>query len=279
MSHTFLDEIVEGQHHFVPSAIRQEIRNKFHSGMASGILNAPDASYDPHTDLALVKNYTDENEAEGKLLNKQALQERLGLEQNPTAPLLYWPSRLDPMQKGCQLWADILYQVVADYADLSLQVAIIASGSFQPYFKEIVKFHGLEDRVVVVDFDESLSRLAYAGADFSLMPSRFEPCGLPQMVSAKYGTLPIVHDTGGLHDTCEHLHFDGNLGNAFRFQHYSSEGLRWAIDDAVRFYRQPDDLKNQVIQRIMRESADRFNHETTAKAYIQLYEDMLGSSV
>ena len=279
VSHTFLQEIVNGEHEIVPSTIRQEMRRKVDFGSATGILNAPDASYNPENDSALVKNYTASNLSEGKAQNKLALQKRLGLEQNPSAPLLFWPSRLDPIQKGCQLFADILYEVVADYSDISLQIAIVANGSYQHHFKELVDLHGLENRVAVVDFDESLSRLAYAGSDFILMPSLFEPCGLPQMVSCKYGTLPIVRDTGGLHDTCEPLQRDGASGNAFRFQNYTPEELRGAIDEAVQFYRQPFEWKLHVIQRVMRESAERFNHERTAKAYIDLYEKMLGVKV
>lgn len=279
VSTTFLYEVVEGKHSFVPDAIRNELSNKLHAGCATGILNAPDVSYDPATDPALEFNYDQANVMEGKAANKRKLQERCGLNIDPHAPILFWPSRLDPMQKGCQLLADILYQTVADYDDIGLQVAIIANGSFQPHFRTILEMHNLGGRVAVCDFDESLSRLGYAGSDFMLMPSRFEPCGLPQMVSPKYGTLSVVHDTGGIHDTVEHMHHDCSLGNGFRFQHYSPQGLRWGIDEAVGFYRRCDKQKEATLSRIMRESAQRFNHTTTAAAYINLYEKMLGQKV
>jgi len=112
-----------------------------------------------------------------------------------------------------------------------------------------------------------------------LMPSRFEPCGLPQMVSPKYGTLSVAHDTGGIHDTVEHMHHDGNLGNGFRFQHYSPDGLRWAIDEAIGFYKRSYEDKERILSRVMRESEERFNHATTAAAYIERYETMLGTKV
>lgn len=279
VSRTFLYEVVEGKHSFVPDAIRNELSNKLHAGCATGILNAPDVSYDPTTDPALEFNYDQANVMEGKAINKRKLQERCGLNIDPNAPILFWPSRLDPMQKGCQLLADILYQTVADYHDIGLQVAIIANGSFQPHFRSILEMHNLGGRVAVCDFDESLSRLGYAGSDFMLMPSRFEPCGLPQMVSPKYGTLSVVHDTGGIHDTVEHMHHDCSLGNGFRFQHYGPQGLRWGIDEAIGFYRRSDKQKEATLSRIMRESAQRFNHATTASAYINLYEKMLGQKV
>ena len=279
VSSTFLYEVVEGKHTFVPDAIRSEMASKLHAGCATGILNAPDVSYDPETDPALEMNYDDSNVMEGKAVNKRRLQERAGLKLDPNAPILFWPSRLDPMQKGCQLLADILYQVVEDYSDIGLQVAIIANGSFKGHFDNIVELHGLKGRVAVEDFDEGYSRLAYAASDFMLMPSRFEPCGLPQMVSPKYGTLSIAHDTGGIHDTVEHMHHDGNLGNGFRFQHYSPEGLRWAIDEAISFYKRSHEDKERTLTRVMRESAERFNHTTTAAAYIDRYETMLGEKV
>ena len=279
VSQTFLHEMLDGKHDFVPEAIRSELCHKNHVGRASGILNAPDVSYDPAIDPALEEKYDHTNVLQGKARNKRKLQEAIGLNVNPNAPILFWPSRLDPMQKGCQLFADILYQLIADYSDIDLQVAIIANGSFQGHFENIVNFHGLQGRVSVVGFNENLSRLGYAGSDFTIMPSRFEPCGLPQMVSPKYGTLTIAHDTGGIHDTVEHLHHDGNLGNGFRFADYGPAGLRWAVDEAIRFYKwnQPD--KERVLSRIMRESAERFNHNTTASSYIQRYEDILGCKI
>ncbi len=279
VSQTFLHEVVEGRHSFVPDSIKNELANKNWAGCASGILNAPDVSYDPTTDPAIAFKYGYENVMEGKAMNKRKLQEAIGLNVNPDAPILFWPSRLDPMQKGCQILADILYQTVADYSELDLQVAIIANGSFQGHFENIVNFHGLHGRVAVVGFNERLSRLGYAGADFMMMPSRFEPCGLPQMVSPKYGTLSIAHDTGGIHDTVEHMHYDGSLGNGFRFQHYSPEGLRWGIDEALQFYKWADSDRERVLSRIMKESSARFNHKTTAAAYIDRYETMLGKKV
>ena len=111
------------------------------------------------------------------------------------------------------------------------------------------------------------------------MPSRFEPCGLPQMAAPMYGTLPVAHNTGGIHDTVDHLHYDGNLGNGFRFDDYGTDGLRWAIDESLRFYKYDAKDKARIIQRIMKESKQRFNHESTASAYIELYSQMLGRPV
>lgn len=279
VSKTFLYEVVEGKHSFVTPALRQELANKLYSGNATGILNAPDASFNPANDALIENHYDDKSHVEGKAENKKLFQQTVGLNEDPNAPLFYWPSRLDPMQKGCQLLADILFQLTSDYTHNGLQIAIIASGSFEQHFHDIVNQHNLQDRVAVRPFNEGLSRLAYAAADFILMPSSFEPCGLPQMAAPIYGTLPVVHDTGGIHDTVEHLHYNGNIGNGFRFEHYSAEGFRWAIDEAVKFYGWDAVDRKRVIGRIMKESKSRFNHTTTASAYIELYGKMLGREV
>ncbi len=279
VSPTFLHEVVEGKHDFVPDPIRNEISSKFYSGNASGILNAPDPAYDPENDSHLDYHYTSKTHSKGKAASKMQLQSITGLNLNPDAPLFFWPSRLDPMQKGCQLLADILFQVVDQYYDQGLQVALIASGSFKHHFDDIVRMHNLYDRIAVVDFEEHLSHLGYAASDFMIMPSRFEPCGLPQMVAPKYGSIPVVHDTGGIHDTVQHFSPDKTSGNGFSFEHYSSEGLKWAIDEAMHFYKLDESVRHPVITRIMEEANAKFNHEVTAKEYIKKYEAILGQSL
>jgi glycogen synthase len=173
VSPRFLWEIVEGWHPVVPHSVREELRNKFHAGCASGILNAPDVSYNPATDDALAANFTAEDFPAGKAANKQALQRELQLLEDPNAAIFFWPSRLDPVQKGPQLFSDILYRLVSDYWDRKLQVVIVANGPHERYFQQIVRDFDLHERVAIVDFDERLSRLAYAGSDYMVMPSLF----------------------------------------------------------------------------------------------------------
>jgi ADP-glucose type glycogen/starch synthase len=274
VSPTFLNEIVDG-YHSIPENIRHEVSQKQLSGCASGILNAPDPSYDPTSDDSLSVNYSSVDHGEGKLANKQELQSRLSLNEDLHAPLFFWPSRLDPVQKGPELLTDILFDLVSTYWDEGLQVLLVANGAYQRYFHDIVVFHNLFGRVAVCDFDESLSRLGYAASDFTLMPSQFEPCGLPQMVGPIYGSLPIVHDTGGLHDTVSHIELSNGAGNGFVFDTYDSGGLRWAVDRAMDFYRQPQDVRERYVGRIMDESRNSFNHDVTARCYFDVYEEML----
>jgi starch synthase len=275
VSPSFLREIVEGQHDFIAPPLRRELANKVNAECADGILNAPDPSFRPETDDALVSNYDAHNHTSGKKANKRYLQRALGLIEDEKAPLLFWPHRLDPIQKGCQLLAEILYRVVAKYWKRNLQVVFVASGDYESVFHNITDFHGIQDRVAICSFNERMSRLAYAGADFILMPSRFEPCGLPQMIGPLYGTLPIAHRTGGIRDTVEDLDVDNNRGNGFLFEVYDSQGLFWAIDQAVAFLDIPQTSRRRQIRRIMEESRETFNHAVCARNYIELYERML----
>lgn len=275
VSPTFFQEIVGGLHGVVTPHLRRELTNKWHAGCAAGILNAPDETYNPKTDGALLRNYTAESHKAGKRSNKIHLQERLGLRCDHNAPLFFWPSRLDPMQKGCGLLAEILYDTLSHYWNDGMQVVMVADGEFRPHFQRIIETFNLQSRVSLSPFDESLSRLAYAASDFLFMPSKFEPCGLPQMVGPLYGTLPVACDTGGIHDTVTHLDPAKGIGNGFLFTSHDAGGLRWAVDEAMAFWRKPEAFKRSQITRIMEDSCRTFNHTVTANRYIDLYETML----
>jgi starch synthase len=276
VSPTFLEEIVHGHHQFIPDAIRNQLREKHRDGRATGILNAPDPVFDPASDPYLKHHFKAANHSAGKRKNKLELQERLGLMGDPDVPLFFWPSRLDPVQKGCQLLGEILHGIVSQN---NLQVAIIASGAYKNHFHDIVNRHRFHDRVAVRDFDEGLSHLGYAGSDFIFMPSSFEPCGLPQMIAPKYGSMTLAHDTGGLHDTVEPFDAEADKGNGFLFKHFNADGLRWAVNEALSFYHGGEEHRTHHRARIMKEAVSRFNHEATAAAYIKRYEQMLETEV
>ena len=279
VSPTFLLEILNGQHEFVSDALRQEICRKYENSQAVGILNSPDPEQKSTLDKALARNYGVVDHVAGKLANKRLLQEIVGLDCEDQAPLFFWPSRLDPIQKGCQLFTDILYKLMAKYREEKLQVVIVATGPHQNAFQRIVDDHGLSHRIAVCNFDKKLASLAYAASDFVLMPSLYEPCGLPQMVCQRYGSLPIVRDTGGLHDTVSHFNLHKNTGNGFVFKDYDSNGLFWAIDQAMHFYEQQRDVREHHIKRIMTEANDRFNHHVTTSNYTKLYESLLNKPI
>jgi len=275
VSPTFLLEIVNRQHDFIEPPIQQEVTHKYNAGCAVGILNAPDPAFDPSRDDNLKQKYTSKDFAEGKRANKLFLQENLRLIKDEKAPVFFWPSRLDPVQKGCQLLAEIFYQVISKYWHQNLQVIFVANGDYQMVFRDIVNYHEFQGRVAICDFNNQLEHLAYGASDFILMPSRFEPCGLPQMIAPIYGSLPVAHDTGGIHDTIRDLDVELNSGNGFLFNTFDANGLFWAIDQAMNFYNLPNHIKTEQIQRIMTESVATFTHAETARQYIELYEKML----
>ncbi len=276
VSPTFLKEIVDHRHAFVSKALHQELANKYQSDCAVGILNAPDPAFHPETDQHLPHNYGSDNKCIGaKQRNKQVLQKQLGLFEDKNAPMFFWPSRLDPYQKGCQLLADIFYEMISRYWHQNIQVVFVANGEYQGVFKDIVRFHNYHKNVAVCDFEERLEHVSYAAADFILMPSLFEPCGLPQMIAPIYGALPVTHNTGGLHDTIIPLDVGKGQGNGFPFDTYDSNGLLWAVDRAMDFYNQNQKTRLKQIKRIMIESAENFTHDKSASQYIALYEKML----
>lgn len=275
VSPTFLTEIISGKHSFVSEPIRREFAKKYHGGRASGVLNAPAENYHPSRDKYLPFNYDHKNHFEGKRKNKCLLQNRLGIAENPDAPIFFWPSRLDPVQKGCSLVGELLLDMVQRYAQDHLQVVFVANGPYQDNFHKIVKDADLHRRVCVADFDEGLSRHAYAASDFVFMPSSFEPCGLPQMVGALYGTLPIAFNTGGLHDTVRHLSISNNTGNGILFEVHDVAGLRWGVDQAMMFHRMPAQVKRAQISRIMRQSEEEFSQKVNTRKYMDIYKKLL----
>ncbi len=278
VSPSFMQELVEGRHS-AGTGLAEVLCGKQRFGAAEGIINAPDPSYDPERDTRIFRTYDAAGHRAGKRANKLALQRSLGLEEDAEAPLLFWPSRLDPVQKGCNLLSETLYRLVSDYWGLALQVVFVADGPFRCHFERIAEFHGLQRRIAVRGFDDALSRQAYAASDFALVPSAYEPCGLAQMVALKYGSLPVVHRTGGLADTVSHLDAEQHRGNGFVFEHHDCQGLRWAIDEAIRFHIRPAAEREREIARIMTESRSVFSPEKTAAAYIRIYEQLSGRAI
>lgn len=275
VSPTFLTEIVENRHPFIEPCLKNELSSKYYAGCATGILNAPEPEFNPAVDDLIRYNYGPKNHRLQKAKNKRYLQKILDLEVDENAVLFFWPSRLDPVQKGCSLLAQVMYEIVSKYWDVKLQIVSVASGDFQKHFHDIVRFHGLGKRIAICGFNEALSHQGFAAADFLFMPSSFEPCGLPQMIGGIYGTLPIVYDTGGLHDTIRQLDPFNNTGNGFLFNVHDTQGFKWAIDRAMDFYFLSPDIREAQIHRIMIESVLGFNHSRCAEEYINLYGKML----
>ena len=279
VSPSFLLEVVNGYFSDrIAPAVRHELTCKYQEGLASGILNAPRHGSDPRIAQGLACNYDIDQVMPGKRDNKMEFQKRLGLRPDPEAPLFFWPHRLYE-QKGPRLLEQIAWSLLNVYAEDGLQVAVIGNGDDQWEQAFAVISLGSGGRMCFRNFDAQLSELGKAAADFILMPSLYEPCGLPQMEGMRYGTLPIVRATGGLKDTVHHLDVERGRGNGFVFSDYVPDALWWACTEAMRFHRLPAEQRRTVLQRVMRESREQFNLEVTTLEYVRIYEQLLGEKV
>jgi starch synthase len=199
----------------------------------------------------------------GKVACKKALLERMGVNQPVLdRPVIGIVSRFAP-QKGFDLIAEIAEQLAA------LDLYIVALGTGDPVYEEL--FRDMTARypdkfLVAVAYDNTLAHQIEAGSDMFLMPSHYEPCGLNQIYSLKYGTVPIVRATGGLDDTIEA--FDGQSGTGFKFSEYTGAALLNAIDQAIAAYHQPQ-VWQQLVSNGMRED---FSWGRSARQYLEIYE-------
>lgn len=234
-----------------------------------GIVNGIDTTiWNPGTDTNIAQPF-DAGSLNKKLDNKKALLAEMGLPFSRAVPLLGIVSRLT-VQKGFELLEPVLWQL----ADIPIQLVVLGSGEerYENFFKQAAAQFG--DRVsVYVGFSDGLAHRITAGADMFLMPSAYEPCGMNQMFSMRYGTIPVVHKTGGLADTVRDFHeFDG-AGNGFSFDDFSAHALKQAVERAVSVFRQPA-VWRSIQERGM---AEDFSWEGSARRYVSLYQHLLQS--
>ncbi len=231
-----------------------------------GILNGIDTKlYNPETDPVLAARYTAEDPS-GKEEDKAALQREVGLPEQPEVPLLAMVSRLVE-HKGLDLVRDVLDRLLQEN---EMQCVVLGSGDWQyeEFFRQAQERHPDRLRYVQGFFPE-LARRVYAGADLFLMPSQSEPCGLAQMVACRYGTLPIVRETGGLKDSIRDCG-DGQ-GNGFTFKTYNAGDMRYAVERALGAYRCPE-IRAELVRRAM--ECD-FSWGRSATEYMRLYRSLL----
>jgi starch synthase len=204
---------------------------KERSGVLHGIINGIDYDeWNPRQDPFIAAPYGNGGTLAGKARCKAALLERIGLQKHADKPLLGIVSRLSS-QKGLDLVAEALPALVARGCTLVL----LGSGdtSYLQLFNRLGKTYSDRVSTNLGAFDEELAHAIYAGADFFLMPSRYEPCGLGQMIALAYGTIPIVRATGGLADTVREWNAETRCGNGFLFEEYSATGMLQAVDRAL----------------------------------------------
>ena len=235
------------------------------SDSITGILNGLDtASWNPETDKSLTVTFT-ADDLSGRAANKAALQKQLGLKEDPRAPLLAMIGRID-QQKG----VDITFEVLRQMMDRYWQFVILGSGD--PNLENAARTLQAEypDRVrAAIRFDAPLGRLIYAGADMFLMPSRYEPCGLAQLIAMRYGCVPVVHATGGLKDTVQ----QGRTG--FMFQEADPGSMNEALRRALSVYSSPE--KWEHFQRSGMQQD--YSWPRSARQYATIYRSLTSSLI
>ena len=233
----------------------------------SGILNGIDMKlYDPETDPLLKKKYSVDN-PEGKASCKKKLQTLFNLSKSPGTMLICMVSRLVP-HKGI----DLITRMMDDLLKLDVQFLLLGTGEheYELFFEEMA-VNNPEKVAVSIAFNPEIASMIYAGSDVILMPSRSEPCGLSQMIACRYGTVPIVRNTGGLKDTIRDCRLGD--GNGFVFDDYTYTALFDTITQALDLYaNRQEDWKN-----LMREAMGcDFGWELSAQSYANLYKGLNG---
>ncbi|NLB45166.1 MAG: glycogen synthase, partial [Clostridiaceae bacterium] len=224
--------------------------------------------FDPATDPLIARNYSADDYADGKAACKAALQKELGLKVTPDLPLVVMVSRLVD-QKGL----DLLLHVLDELLDQSLQLAVLGTG--QPAYEQALTQAAKRQpdyMAACLTFDSALARRFYAGADLFLMPSLFEPCGLAQMIAMRYGTIPIVRETGGLRDTVEPYNQYTGTGNGFSFRNINAHELLFVTRYACDVKRHMPEAWQALVRTAMSQD---FSWDRTAEAYEHLYQDLV----
>jgi starch synthase len=233
-----------------------------------GILNGIDYDvFDPATDPAIPDHFT-ADDLDGKEGCKLALQQEAGFDVGPRRPLIGFVGRLFD-QKGFDLILEVLEQLLAE---VDVQVVVLGTG--EPEYEETLRRLSSRNRrqlAAYLRFDADLAQRIYAAADIFLMPSRYEPCGLGQMIALRYGTVPVVRATGGLVDTVLDYQGATGRGTGFVFKRYDAIGLVVALSRALELYRQPERWR-EIQRQGMRQD---FSWTASAQRYVEAYQDAL----
>ncbi len=233
------------------------------SGKLSGILNGIDYGvWNPQTDKNIASGYS-KNDLEGKKTCKADLQKECGFEVNPDIPVMGIVSRL-VIQKGFEL----IFEIEKELKDLNIQLVVLGTGD-EIYEKTLKKMQKSAKNIKVsIGFNSILAEKIYAGCDFFLMPSRFEPCGLGQMIALRYAAIPIVRATGGLADTIIDYNEDKDNSNGFVFEKFSSKEFLKTIRRSIKVFENKKEW--QKLQ--LRAMDCDFSWKKSAQSYIELYE-------
>ena len=232
-----------------------------------GILGGIDESlYNPEEDTALFVPFSTLHQTKAE--NKKALQQHLGLAIRGDVPMISMVTDL-LKQKGLELMATVIHEIML----MDLQLVIMGTGD--PVYEKLLEsiaFNYPAKMVAIIDFDNTLSRRIYAASDFILMPSKYEPYGVTQMIAMRYGTVPIVRETGGLKDTV--LNFDSklNIGNGFTFSNYNAHNMLFTIQKAVALYHNEPEIFDVIVNNAFN---SHFSWEESAQVYLTHYKNLI----
>ncbi|MDR1322300.1 MAG: glycogen synthase GlgA [Gracilibacteraceae bacterium] len=261
VSPTYAQEI---QHAYYGEGLDAVLRAR--SGSLRGILNGLDYDlYDPETDRALFANYSSANWT-NKKVNKRRLQEMLELPARGDVPLVTMVTRLTE-QKGMDLFFHIADELLSTE---DVQLVVVGAGEWEYEQNLRALASRYPGRVAAcVTFDNDLAMKVYAAGDMLLMPSRFEPCGVTQMIAMRYGNVPVVRETGGLKDTVQPFDEHSKTGTGFGFANYNAHELLFTVKNALRLYREDGQTWEKLRRRV---AEQRFSWREAAQNYARLYE-------
>jgi len=263
----------------VSDTYAEEIKVPFYGERLDGLMNARSNSlvgivngidydeYNPETDPHLAVNYSVENFRTEKVKNKMALQAELGLPVDKKVMTIGIVSRLTD-QKGFDLIAHVLDELCQD----PIQIIVLGTGDekYENMFKHFAEKY--PDKVSAnIFYSDPLSKKIYGSCDAFLMPSLFEPCGLSQLMSLRFGTLPIVRETGGLKDTVKAYNDEDKTGTGFNFTNYNAHEMMDTVRYAEKVYYDKKREWNKMVERAMNED---FSWKTSAKRYEELYDNL-----
>lgn len=267
VSPTYAQEIQRPEYGFRMDGIL-----RYRSQDLVGILNGVDTEiWNPAKDTLIPAQYSYKT-LEKKAVNKKALQERLGLPVDDTVPIFGIITRLAEQKGVSELFGPTYGSAWRMCTEMKIQMVVLGSGEEWAENEIATLSHKLPNFKSYIGYDEALSHLIEAGSDFFLMPSRYEPCGLNQMYSLLYGTLPIVRRTGGLNDTVENYNEQTGTGTGFVFEHLNPQSIYDTVGWACfAWYNKPEHIK-KMQERGMKQE---FGWDVSAKEYEQLYKDLL----
>lgn len=265
VSETYADEIMTDYYGYgLQNLLKQRAQDLY------GIVNGIDyKEFNPKTDKLIDSNFDIDNYQAGKIENKKALYKQLNVDFDPKKPVVAIVTRL-VSQKGIDLIQRIFGEMLAIY---DFKFIALGSGDqiYESYLKELEYNH--KDKVkAYIGYSNQLAHQIYASADIFLMPSKYEPCGLGQIIALKYGTIPLVRETGGLIDTITPYNEFNSTGNGFSFTNFNAHDMMHVLRYALHIYQHNKEAWNKIVLEAMKSD---FSWEKSAKEYRKLYKKIL----